>query len=118
MFIDKYDKTPLEALRYLTGECNYGGRVTDDLDRRLIMSLLNIFYNSKIIDDDKYRFSNSDIYFAPSKGAYDDYVEYIRSLPLVPHPEVEFEILFSFFDQSKQDSVKRPFSKKKKKTQL
>ncbi|GFS14673.1 dynein heavy chain 3, axonemal [Elysia marginata] len=88
MFIDKYEKTPLEALRYLTGECNYGGRVTDDLDRRLIMSLLNIFYNSKIIDDDNYRFSSSDTYYAPAKGTYDDYVEYIRRLPLVPHPEV------------------------------
>ena len=88
MFIDKYEKTPLEALRYLTGECNYGGRVTDDLDRRLIMSLLNIFYCPNIIDDDGYKFSNNDTYYAPAKGTYDDYVEYIRSLPLVPHPEV------------------------------
>ncbi|XP_059151038.1 dynein axonemal heavy chain 3-like [Physella acuta] len=88
MFINKYEKTPLEALIYLTGECNYGGRVTDDLDRRLILSLLKIFYTDQTIKDDSYRFSSSGVYFAPPSGKFEDFVEYIRSLPLVPHPEV------------------------------
>ena len=88
MFINDYDEPPLEALTYLTGECNYGGRVTDDLDRRLIISILNIFYSPDVIDDDNYRFSASGEYFAPPKGSYQDYVLYIRSLPLIPHPEV------------------------------
>lgn len=88
MFINDYDKPPLEALSYLTGQCNYGGRVTDDLDRRLITSLLEIFYNDKLIFDDTYKFSPSGLYFAPPKGSYDEYVEYIRNLPLIPHPEV------------------------------
>lgn len=88
MFINDYEKPPLEALSYLTGQCNYGGRVTDDLDRRLITSLLEIFYNEKLIFDDTYKFSPSGLYFAPPKGSYDEYVEYIRKLPLIPHPEV------------------------------
>ncbi|XP_052779096.1 dynein axonemal heavy chain 3-like isoform X2 [Mya arenaria] len=88
MFINDYDMPPLEALTYLTGECNYGGRVTDDLDRRLIISLLKNFYCTEVIEDDGYLFSSSGMYFAPPKGSYDSYVQYIRSLPLIPHPEV------------------------------
>lgn len=34
------------------------------------------------------RFSESGTYYAPPKGSYEDYVEYIRSLPLIPNPEV------------------------------
>lgn len=88
MFVNDYDAPPLEALTYLTGECNYGGRVTDDLDRRLILSLLKIFYSEEIISDDEYKFSTSGLYYAPPKGTYNNYIEYIRKLPLMPHPEV------------------------------
>lgn len=38
---------PFETLSYLTGECNYGGRVTEDNDRRLIETLLADFYTNK-----------------------------------------------------------------------
>ena len=88
MFIDQYAEPPLDALRYLTGECNYGGRVTDDRDRRLIMSLLDVFYNPHVVGDDEYRFSSSGKYFAPSEGVMETYLEYIRSLPINPSPEV------------------------------
>lgn len=54
MFLNEYDSVPFDALTYLAGECNYGGRVTDDKDRRLLLSLLSIFYNKSTIEEEKY----------------------------------------------------------------
>jgi dynein heavy chain len=39
-YLDSYAETPWEALKYLIAEANYGGRVTDELDRRLLGSYL------------------------------------------------------------------------------
>ena len=55
MFLNDYEELPLIALTYLTGECNYGGRVTDDKDRRLLNSLLSIFYTTDVVVYEGYR---------------------------------------------------------------
>ncbi|XP_031754732.1 dynein heavy chain 3, axonemal [Xenopus tropicalis] len=88
MFLSEYNEPPLEAVTYLTGECNYGGRVTDEHDRRLLLSLLDMFFCKSIITEDQYKFSPSGKYFALSNGTYDSYLEYIKSLPLNTDPEV------------------------------
>lgn len=59
------DDVPYAALAYLAGECNYGGRVTDDKDRRCIMNILSDFYTSDLVEREDYTFSPSGTYFAP-----------------------------------------------------
>nr|XP_014349786.1 PREDICTED: dynein heavy chain 3, axonemal [Latimeria chalumnae] len=88
MFLNEYEEVPLEALTYLTGECNYGGRVTDDKDRRLLLSLLSIFYSVDLIKKENYRFFYGDNYCVPSYGLYQSYIDHIRSLPIIACPGV------------------------------
>ncbi|KAM4651998.1 dynein axonemal heavy chain 12 [Discoglossus pictus] len=88
LFVKDYDHVPFEAITYLTGECNYGGRVTDDWDRRLLLTTLADFYNNDIVENPRYSFSPSGNYIAPPKGDYDDYIEFIKRLPFSQHPEV------------------------------
>ena len=57
-----------EALAYLTGECNYGGRVTDAWDRRTLTTILNRFYTPAIVEQEQYNFDESGIYYAPPEG--------------------------------------------------
>uniref|UniRef100_A0A7N6AS53 Dynein axonemal heavy chain 12 n=1 Tax=Anabas testudineus TaxID=64144 RepID=A0A7N6AS53_ANATE len=88
LFVNEYDEVPFEAIAYLTGECNYGGRVTDDWDRRLLLTILADFYNKDVIERPRYPFSPSGEYYAPPKSVYEDYIAFIKELPLSQHPEV------------------------------
>ncbi|KAG5839016.1 hypothetical protein ANANG_G00229870 [Anguilla anguilla] len=88
LFVNEYEQVPFEAISYLTGECNYGGRVTDDWDRRLLLTILADFYNQDIVENPRYKFSPSGKYFAPPKSSYEDYVLFIRNLPVTQQPEV------------------------------
>uniref|UniRef100_A0A8W4F7I0 Dynein axonemal heavy chain 8 n=1 Tax=Sus scrofa TaxID=9823 RepID=A0A8W4F7I0_PIG len=62
------------TVRYMIGEVQYGGRVTDDFDKRL----LNCFARVK-------RRHNPPLC---SQGTLDQYFEYIQSLPSLDNPEV------------------------------
>jgi hypothetical protein len=78
MFINEYEEVPFDAITYMTGECNYGGRVTDDWDRRCLLTILRDFYNKKVITEEKYLLSSSGNYFIPPKMSYDEYVDFIK----------------------------------------
>ena len=88
MFLDEYDVTPFKVIRFLCSEINYGGRVTDDKDRRLINNLLYRFCNEDVSNMDGYSFSDSGTYKVPAMENIGDCKNYIKSLPLVPRPEV------------------------------
>ncbi|TDG53310.1 hypothetical protein AWZ03_000125 [Drosophila navojoa] len=88
MFIAQSHSIPFRGHVYLTGECNYGGRVTDDKDRRLMLSLLNMIYNSNTIEVDNYPLSQSGNYCVPLSPTKANSIEYISTFPLSPQPEV------------------------------
>ena len=77
---------PFKVLTFLGAEVNYGGRVTDGIDVRLITSILRRFVNPGILEDD-YPLSASGLYKSIPAGSAEDYVEYIKSLPLNPGAE-------------------------------
>lgn len=88
MFLNEYEEVQYVALRYLTGECNYGGRVTDDWDRRTLNTLLRKFYTPELLESDQYKFEPTGTYFAPNEQEYEAYLNYIKELPLITKPEV------------------------------
>ncbi|XP_040850525.1 dynein heavy chain 1, axonemal [Ochotona curzoniae] len=88
MFLDEYEDIPYKVLKYTAGEINYGGRVTDDWDRRCVMNILEDFYNPVVLHPE-HSYSASGIYHQ-IQPTYDlnGYLSYIKSLPLNDIPEI------------------------------
>ena len=74
--LNNYEMIPFKALIYLTGECYYGGKVTDDWDRRVLNEILKTFYNEIIIYED-YKFSKVQEYHIPDGMDLDNAIEFI-----------------------------------------
>jgi len=74
----------------LTAECNYGGRVTDDKDRRLIKTLLEDYYCMDAIENQNYKFGKDDCYKMPHQAeSHTDFMDYIKTnLPITTPPDV------------------------------
>ncbi|CAG9798387.1 unnamed protein product [Chironomus riparius] len=90
MFLNQYETIQYDAIAYLTGECNYGGRVTDTWDRRTIVTLLKDFVNENVVLDPVYKFSNVDSsYIIPRRTEHREVVKHINEkIPNDPSPEI------------------------------
>lgn len=88
LFTNEYNEVPFKALKYLTGECNYGGRVTDDRDRRVLKAQLEDFYKPELLNENFYPFG-IDTYEIPHGNVhYSKYLEHIQKLPLEEPPSL------------------------------
>jgi dynein heavy chain, axonemal len=72
---------------FISGHINYGGRVTDDWDRRCLITLLKKFYTTEILKEN-YKFSDSPTYFVPPLADIEKYRAFIEDLPLHEDPAV------------------------------
>ena len=87
LYLDEYDDTPWDALKYLISEINYGGRVTDDWDRRLMNVYMASFFNEEAISTPLFRLSSLPSYVVPEDGPLSSYREVCAGLPPIDLPE-------------------------------
>merc|ERR1711865_1079912 len=87
MFSDENEDTPFKALNYCVGECNYGGRVTDDKDRRCLSTILQTCYTEANLTDGA-KLSESGTYRMPEHGDHASFLVFFETFPLVAEPEV------------------------------
>jgi len=87
MYLDEQDQVPYAALNYVVSEANYGGRVTDDKDVRLIRAMLKRYFCPEVMND-SYKLSKLETYYAPTDGTLADTRAYIDTLPQDEDPEV------------------------------
>ena len=77
IFLELYDELPWKALNYTAGQCNYGGRVTDDKDRRCLMAILQSYYNASVLEPN-HKISPSGDWLMPDDMTWDEYNQFIE----------------------------------------
>ena len=60
LYLDEYEETPWDALKYLIADVNYGGHVTDDWDRRLMQSYIYDYFTDEAIGAQYFKLSTLD----------------------------------------------------------
>jgi dynein heavy chain len=81
---------PWGSLKYLIGDAMYGGRVSDDFDRRVLVCYLDEFFGDFLFDDNQhFFFSRAGFdYDLPEWGPLENYTKKVETLPLVNTPAV------------------------------
>jgi len=88
IFLEEYERIPYQVLDYLIGDINYGRRVTDDKEQRLIKTILATYLTPSKFLYKGYKFGDSDIYYCPEPGEHDIYLTYFENLPVNSEPVV------------------------------
>jgi len=87
MYLESQPGVPWVTLNYIIAEVNYGGRVTDDKDVRLISAFLKRYFNEAVLEDG-FKLSALDTYFVPNEGDLEDVRSFIKTLPFDDDPEI------------------------------
>jgi dynein heavy chain len=88
MYLDQQPDIPYDTLNFLIAVINYGGRVTDNKDERLIKAILSVYFTPNVMKEG-YKFSDSGIYHVPHDLSLNGVMNYIESFPLEDDPEVK-----------------------------
>jgi len=87
IFLDDYEHIPYKVLQYLFSEVNYGGRITDDKDRRLNNNILESFICKESLAKNC-KLSPSGTYVIPKYETQQEALDFLKTLPVNPAPEV------------------------------
>ncbi|XP_025155769.1 dynein heavy chain 2, axonemal [Harpegnathos saltator] len=87
VYLDEYPVTPWESMKYLIAGVCYGGHVTDDWDRRLLMTYVQQYFTEEVLTTPHYRLSSLPTYYVPRDGSLESYRDFIAILPNVDKPE-------------------------------
>lgn len=88
VLLNEYEEIPWDALKYLIAEANYGGRITDDWDRRVLRSYINLLFSEEAIQTPQFKVSALPNYYIPETTELQGFREYVASLPTFDKPEV------------------------------
>ncbi|KAI9188053.1 hypothetical protein H9P43_002444 [Blastocladiella emersonii ATCC 22665] len=88
LLLDDYPDTPWDALRYLIAEANYGGRITDDWDRRVLKTYIGSYFCPEAITVPQFKLSSLPQYYVPDPtSTAQQYRDYIATWPGYDRPE-------------------------------
>ncbi|GIQ86877.1 dynein heavy chain 1, axonemal, partial [Kipferlia bialata] len=85
LLLEKYEDVPYSVIKFLFGDINYGGRVTDDHDRHTLLTIVEDFLNPNLLTDGSSISCDGSVVSLPA-ARQQDYISAIRNLPMQPSP--------------------------------
>jgi len=79
-----------KAVQYMVCDVQYGGRITDNMDRHLFGTYGNIWITDKVFSENEFCFGNTPefSYIIPDRNELTKYHDYITSMPEKDSPTV------------------------------